>query len=163
MSGDGWLDGQGNIAGRTADTLFIDCTASAVEFRPAVPVFQPERIVLQMVRLPQPAFSAALTAYVEAHGGDDAQKNVLCASIPFPRTLADYPASLLANMRNQFAWGQDKALRDWIRASRLDGFGRLMAGADKQDAAKQATLARYKEQAGAAMANLPRLAAAAHG
>jgi len=145
------------------DTLFIDCTASAVDFRPIVPVFQSDRIVLQIVRLPQPAFSAALTAYVEAHGGDDAQKNRLCNPVPFPHTLAEYPASLLANMRNQFVWSQDKTLRDWIRASRLDGFGRLMASAAKDDAAKQATLARYKEQAGAAMANLPRLAGAAHG
>jgi len=144
-------------------TLFIDCSASAVEFRPTLPVFEPGRIVLQLLRLPQPAFSAALTAYVEAREDDDASKNRLCTAVAFPHTLAEYPGALLANMRNQYVWSQDKALRDWIRASRLDGFGRLMAGADKQDAAKQATLARYKEQAGAAMANLPRFAAAAHG
>jgi hypothetical protein len=55
-----------------ADTVFIDCTASAVDAslaasRPPQPIFQGDRIVLQLVRLPQPAFSAALLAYVEAH------------------------------------------------------------------------------------------------
>ena len=41
-------------------TLFIDCTASAVEKRPLQPSFQDRKIVLQMLRLPAPAFSAAL-------------------------------------------------------------------------------------------------------
>jgi NAD(P)-binding Rossmann-like domain len=142
------------------DALFIDCTASAVEPRPLLPIFQGEKIVLQMVRLPQPAFSAALVAYVEAHYEDDAQKNRLCGTVPFPHTLDDYPRATMANMRNQFQWGQDKELRQWIRASRLDGFGKLMAGADPQDMEKQAIMARLKEQAAAAMANLPKLMAA---
>jgi hypothetical protein len=47
-----------------------------------------------------------------------------------------------------------------VRATRLDGFGRLVACADREDAHKQAVLARYKEQAVAAMANLPSLVAA---
>ncbi|HEX5697624.1 MAG TPA: hypothetical protein VFX90_03135, partial [Rhodoferax sp.] len=49
-----------------AGTLVVDCTARAVERRPAVPVYQPGRIVLQMVRVPQPTFSAALIARLEA-------------------------------------------------------------------------------------------------
>lgn len=142
-----------------ADTLFIDCTASAVEPRPPQPIFQDGKIVLQLVRLPQPAFSAALVAYVEAHYGDDAQKNRLCGTVPFPHTLADYPRAMLANMGNQFQWGQDKTLRHWIRDSRLDGFGKLMTGVDPQDAEKQAILVRLKENAKAAIANLPRLIA----
>ena len=140
------------------DTLFIDCTASAVHFRPVQPVFQADRIVLQILRMPQPTFSAALTAFVEAHHDDDAHKNRLCGPIPFPETPSDYPHTVMANMRNQMQWGQDKGLRDWIRASRLDGFGKLMASADKLDTEKQAVIARLKEQSAAAMANLPRLA-----
>ena len=140
-----------------ADTLFIDCSASAVEPRPLQPIFQGDRIVLQMVRLPQPAFSAALVAYVEAHHEGDQHKNRLCGTVPFPHTLDDYPRAMLANMWNQFQWGQDKELRQWIRASRLDGFGKLMTGIDPQDTEKQAIMARLKEQAAAAMANLPKL------
>lgn len=141
------------------DTLFVDCTASAVETRPPQPMFQGDTIVPQLVRAPLVAFSAAMTAYVEAHYDDDAQKNRLCASVPFPHSLAEYPRAMLANMMNTFQWGQDKALREWIRTSRLDAFGKLTASVDKHDAGKQALLARVKELAAPAVANLQKLAA----
>jgi hypothetical protein len=64
-------------------------------------------------------------------------------------------------MSNQFQWGQDKLLRDWMRASRLDGFGKLVAGANRHDAAQMAVLRRLKEHAPAAVANLSRLVAGA--
>ncbi len=140
------------------DTLFIDCTASAVEPRPSQPIFQgDDRIVLQLVRLPQPAFSAALIAYVEAHHDGLEKKNRLCGTVPFPYTLDDYPRALIANMRNQVQWGLDKDLRQWVRESRLDGFGKLMTGIAPEDAEKQAIMARFKESAAGAMGNLPKL------
>ena len=147
---------QGRVA-VAANTLFIDCTASAVEPRPLQPIFQGDKIVVQLVRLPQPAFSAALVAYVEAHYEGDKQKNGLCGTVPFPHTLDDYPRAMLATMWNQAQWGQDKTLRQWVRNCRLDGFGKLMTGIDPQDTDKLAILARLKQQAMAAMANLPRL------
>ncbi len=141
-------------------TMCVDCTASAVEPRPVQPIFQPGRIVLQVVRLPLPTFSAALTAYVETHYDGDAEKNRLCASVPFPHRLQDYPRSMMVSLWNQFQWGQDKTLRTWVRNSRLDGFGKLMTGIDPQDTEKLATIARLREQSMAAMANMPKLAAA---
>ncbi len=63
----------------------------------------------------------------------------------------------MANMMNQFQWSQDKVLRNWIRESRLDGFGKIIASADPADEAKQATLLKLKECATAAMANIPKL------
>ena len=141
-------------------TLCIDCTASAVEPRPVQPIFQPGRIVLQVVRLPLPTFSAALTAYVETHYDSDGEKNRLCASVPFPHRLQDYPRAMMVSMWNQFQWGQDKTLRTWIRNSRLDGFGKLMTGIAPEETAKLATIARLREQSMAAMANMPTLLAA---
>lgn len=139
------------------DTLFIDCTASAIVAAPERPVFQGDTIVPQLIRVPLVAFSAAMTAYVEVHYDDEALKNRLCGPVPFPHTPAGYAHTMMANMRNQFHWGQDKTLRDWMRASRLDGFGKLMASADKEDAGKQAIITRLKEQSAAAMANMPAL------
>ena len=162
---DGLVLDQGRMPMMAADTLYIDCTASAVEPRPIQPIFQGNKLVLQIVRLPQPTFSAALVAWVEAHYGNDesdegdAQKNRLCGTVPFPHTLGDYPQLMLVSMRNQLQWGQDKALRQWIRNSRLDGFGKIIAGIDAQDAHKQAIVARMREQAVAAAANLPKLMA----
>ncbi|WP_295642016.1 FAD/NAD(P)-binding protein [uncultured Methylibium sp.] len=140
-------------------SLYVDCTASAVGFRASEPVFQPDRIVVQLLRAPLVAFSAALTAWIEAHHDDDALKNRLCAPVPFPHVAADYPRTVAAALANQFHWNQDEVLRKWIRHCRLDAFGRLTAGADKQDADKQAILARLKASVPAAMANMPRLIA----
>lgn len=145
------------------NTLFIDCTASAVTPRPAQAVFQGDKIVPQLVRAPLVAFSAAMTAYVEVHYDNEAHKNRLCAPVPFPNTLDAYLGTIMANMWNQFRWGQDKTLRAWIRASRLDGFGKLLGGVDKQDTEKQAVIAQLKMQAAAAMANLPALMAGRRG
>lgn len=139
--------------------VFVDCTASAVEPRPVQPVFQGARVVPQMLRLPQPAFSAALTAWVEAHhGGDEQLQNELCTPVPFPYDLDDYPATMLSTMLNQHRWSQHPELRRWIRASRLDGFGAVIAGADREDPAQQAILARLREHASGAVANLAGLA-----
>jgi len=151
---------QGRVAVEPG-TLFIDCTASAVHFKDPAPVFQGGRIVVQLLRAPLVAFSAALTAYVEAHYDDEAHKNRLCTPVPFPRTTADYPRTMAVNMSNQLQWSQDAALRQWIRHCRLDAFGRLAGGVDRADADKQDLLARLKTQAQAAAANMPRLLAAA--
>lgn len=138
-------------------TLFIDCSATAVEDRPAVPVFQGDLIVPQMIRIPQPAFSAALTAYVEANYEDDITKNGLCGSIPLPRTLDLYPRAVLGNMMNQLAWSQDPKLREWIRESRLDGFGKVIAAVDPTDMKKVAILKKFRSFSMPAAANLTKL------
>lgn len=151
---------QGRVAVEPG-ALYVDCTASAVRFKPATPVFQGRRIVVQLLRAPHVSFSAALTAHVETLHDDEALKNRLCTPVPFPHTVAGYLPMMAANMRNQAIWGQDAGLRQWIRQCRLDAFGRLIADADKTDPAKQAILARLKTQAQAAAANLPRLLAAA--
>jgi hypothetical protein len=151
---------QGKVAVEPG-TLYIDCTASAVEAKPAVPIFDGNLITPQLVRAPQPAFSAALIAYVEAHYPDDAAKNALCATVPFPANLTDYPACNIANMKNQMAWMQDKGLSKWIRASRLDGFGKVIAAISPDDAEKQEILLKFRSNAMGAMMNLHRLASEA--
>lgn len=139
-------------------TLYVDCTASAITTsRTAGPVFQDDRIHIQLLRAPLVALSAALTAYVEVHGGDEANKNKLCTPVPFPQDLAGYARATHASMMNQYHWSQDKALRQWIRNSRLDGFGKMIADLDKTDAAKMDVMGRLRTNAMAAIANMPRL------
>ena len=67
---------------------------------------------------------------------------------------------MLATMGNQFHWGQDRDLRRWIRASRLDGFGQLMAAADREDPVQRDILTRLGQHAPGAVRNLTRLAQA---
>jgi hypothetical protein len=143
-----------------ADTLYVDCTASAVAFRENQPVFQGDRIVVQLLRAPLPTLSAAVTAWVEVHGGDDAHKNSLSTPVPFPRNLAGYAAATLMSMSNQLRWSQDESLRRWLRRARLDGFARMVSEIDKQDEARQAVLARLRAASTAAARNMSRLVAA---
>ncbi len=145
-----------------AGTLYIDCTASAVEPRAMPPIFSGNKIVLQLVRAPLPTFSAALIAYVEAHYDDEKLKNKLCGNVPFPHSMADYPRTIAANMTNQMHWAEDKTLRNWMRESRLDGFGKLMTSIDPNDTEKTAIMAKFRASAMAAMANMPKLLAASH-
>jgi hypothetical protein len=139
--------------------LYIDCAASAVAKRPAVPIFQGGKIVLQLVRAPQPAFSAALVAYVEAHYDDDEDKNGLCATVPLSDTVEEFPRTALANLINESRWRKDSSLRGWIMRSRLDGFGKVVAAVSQDDIEKQAILTKIRENAGPAIANLQKLAA----
>jgi NAD(P)-binding Rossmann-like domain len=147
---------QGTIA-MEPGTLYVDCTASAIARRKAEPVFQENQIHIQLLRAPLVTLSAALTAYVEVHGGDDAQKNELCAPAPFPQNLMGYVSSTQVSMMNQFRWSQDKALRQWVRNTRLDGFGKIVATLDKTDTERHAILAKLRANTVAAMSNMPNL------
>jgi hypothetical protein len=143
-----------------AGALYVDCTASAVEPRAPVPIFQGDLIVPQLVRVPQPCFSAALIAFVEAHYPDDAAKNAMCRTVPFPHDLKSYLTTNIINIMNQGAWFTDERLGAWIRRSRLDGFGKIAAAVDRSDTARIAILQELRQTGPAAVQNLMRLAAA---
>ena len=147
---------QGRVA-MSPDTLYVDCTASAIPEQRTEPVFQGDRILIQLLRVPLVTLSAAVTALVEVHGTDDAHKNQLCTPVPFPKNLAGYAQSMMGSMMNQFHWSQDKVLRQWVRHSRLDGFAKMVAELDPADADKQAVLASLRTHSMAAMANMPKL------
>ncbi|MFO0413459.1 MAG: NAD(P)/FAD-dependent oxidoreductase, partial [bacterium] len=141
-----------------AGALYIDCTASAVTRRPAVPVFDGDRITLQMIRMPAPTFSAALAAWVEVHIGDQARRNELCTPCPLPDAVGDYPETELANLRNQLIWSSEPELRRWIRDSRLDGFGKVARAVTPDQTDRMAVLTALRDRAWPAAANLQRLA-----
>ena len=141
-----------------AGALYIDCTASAVTRRPAVPVFDGDRITLQMIRMPAPTFSAALAAWVEVHIGDEARRNELCTPCPLPDAVGDYPETELANLRNQLIWSSEPELRRWIRDSRLDGFGKVARAVTPDQTDRMAVLTALRDRAWPAAANLQLLA-----
>ena len=140
-----------------ADRLYVDCSASAVERRPAIPVFDGNRITAQMVRTFQPTFSAALIAYVEAHIDDEVEKNRLCHPIPMPGEPIHWLTMMAVNMANQQKWSKNKDLRNWMAQSRLDGFSGLARAVKPDDVEKMAILQRYAASAAPAAANLQKL------
>jgi hypothetical protein len=153
---------QGEVALAGDETLFIDCTASALTKRPLKPVFDGARLTLQMIRIPQPTFSAACIAFIEATFGaaSDDEKNRYCAPIPLPDTLEDFPLAQITDQTNRYHAARHAGLRAWMTASRLDGYAHLVAAVPPTDTARMALLARLHNATKAAMANLPRLVAA---
>jgi hypothetical protein len=143
------------------DRLYVDCSASAVERRPIVPVFEGNKITPQMVRTFQPTFSGAFIAHIEATVEDEAQKNALCAVIPMPDKPLHWLSMLAVNMANQHRWGRDKELRGWIARSRLDAFTAMARAVLPTDTEKLALLQRYAQSAAPAAAKLQALLAAA--
>jgi hypothetical protein len=142
------------------NTLYIDCTASALQRPPSVPVFAGDRITLQMVRFPQLPFSAALIGFLESTSLDDAAKNQLIAPLRISDTVEEYIVELATDFANRQACGKHREVRAWISSSRTDGFSRVLRDIDQNDSAKLAILARVREATAAAALNLPRLLAA---
>ena len=100
-------------------TAHIDCSADGLERRPAVPVFDGNRVTLQTVRHCQQVFSAAFIAHCEVAYE---AKNDLCGVVPHPDSATDWIRTAYGNSSNSRRWGADPDLQAWLASSRLDGF-----------------------------------------
>jgi len=152
----------GTTVEAVADTLYVDCTASAVasNVNDRTPVFQPGTINLQMVRQFQPCFSSALIAFIEANIDDDTERQNLTRPTPMTDTLDDYLRGLIDGLLNQAFWNGNEQVAAWISECRLDGFGGLIKQVSPDDTAKMATLGRIMDAAPRAAGNLQRLVSA---
>lgn len=149
---------QGTIA-TSSNNLHIDCSASAITNLAIKKVFQGNLITPQTVRSYQPVFSAAFIAHVEACYSDEAEKNRLCSVVPLPNHDTDWIRMMAALMMNQYQWSQIEDLRNWLLANRLDGMGKLVRSASKDDAEKQAILTRMRDNSAPAMMKIQRFLA----
>lgn len=142
------------------DTLYVDCTARALGHSKTWPIFDQDRIALQMIRLYQPTFSAALLAKIEASFDNDKAKNAVATPVPMTDEVQSWVVSQLASTLNQFSWTQHPEIRDWISSCRLDGFGRAAREVDRNDPEVKAIYNRIKELSMPTFASMQRLAAA---
>ena len=141
------------------DTLYVDCSASAIQPLPGLPVFDGARINLFMVRFCQPLFSAALIAFVESHVEGDAERNALCAVVPSPELPRDWMRMWAATLANTARWRQHPALNAWLMKCRLNGQAVMARGLSPDDSARIALLQQTGAKAGEAAARLPALLA----
>ena len=102
------------------EVLHVDCTALGLRGAPAMPVFQPDRIVLQQIRHNSPPFNAALIGFVEAHRDDDADKNRLCPPNPYAVSIDDWPRMMSRTWRTELRWLNEPDLMTWVAGSRLN-------------------------------------------
>lgn len=145
-----------------ADTsrVHVHCTADGVPRKPAVPIFQGDRLVPQYVRRCAPVFAAGLIARIEALDLDDAQKNDLCRTVPMVDEPADWLQAHLVEARNRRGWSRVPELRAWLAEARLDGFGSMLARAlAAPDPAQAVLLERYRRAAAPAYARMEALLA----
>ena len=141
------------------NALYVDCTARAVGHRPTVPVFNGNRITIQMVRAGLICFSAAIIAHVEGTYEDEAEKNELCLPVQVGRTDLDWLHLALADLRTGRRWGANKALRRWVSEHRLSGSGAGSADESAYGPEAERIRERLREARPRAEANLARLVA----
>jgi hypothetical protein len=102
------------------DSLIVHCAASGHQYPPLVPIWGPDKIRLQTIRVGFPCFCAALAGYVEATRDDDRERNRLCP----PNTLPDSPASWARmQVRGTIAartYGAEPDIADWANGCALN-------------------------------------------
>ncbi|MGK0405690.1 MAG: hypothetical protein ACJAR6_001065 [Oleispira sp.] len=144
----------------TANTLYIDCSASAIVDRGGKPVFDGDLITPQFVRPYQPVFSASLIAHVELNFQSEEDKNRLCGVVPLPNSDIDFIHFTAAAFMNQYQWSQDDKLQQWMSGNRLDGPGTLLKTIAKDDIEKWAVIDRIKKNSPLAAVKLSEFQAA---
>ncbi len=142
-------------------TLYIDCTAKGLAPGSGnqTPVFSETKISLNMVRMYQPTFSAALIAHLESNVQDLATKQKMTQAVPMTDTAEDWVRGQVASMSNQYTWSQDNDLPTWLADCRLDLLSKMVRSAREDDTEKQAIISRLLENSGLALQNVQRLAA----
>ncbi|MEL6877968.1 MAG: NAD(P)-binding protein [Pseudomonadota bacterium] len=113
-----------------SDTLFIDCTASAVPFDARYnqrPFFDGDTITLQLAQAPFVPYSASLAAFLEANFETDEERNALVPPAPLTDTPNTYPASFLANLRSTGLLSQNEKTNAFNSRSRLHPTGPAIA------------------------------------
>jgi hypothetical protein len=145
------------------ETLFVDCTASIFELNEPddTPVFSDDRIALKMIRLYQPCFGAALSAYMEATIGDTGRIQAMTQTTPMTDTVADFTRSMSTSMENESAWSSEPDIAAWMAGCRLNPAHYTIADFDPSDEVRVATMGRMQATGIPAYENLKRLAATA--
>ncbi len=142
-------------------TLHVDCTAAGLSAAPAVPVFQPGRIVLQQARYNSPCFNAALIGWVEARREEDEERNELCPPNPYASAVGDWPRMMSRGWRTEQRWLAEPDLTEWVNGSRLNLLGALPEHAAEEPVRE--ALERFVTHVGPAIERLEELDGTARG
>ncbi|NNE48972.1 MAG: hypothetical protein HKN38_02075, partial [Altererythrobacter sp.] len=121
------------------------------------PLFRADEIVLQPLHVPVVTFSAAMTAYIEAHFDDDNDKNLIASPGPLTDTPATFPYAQMISMMNRGAWSQKPEIMAFLARSRLDNGGPVVASLMTEGSPKLAVLEEFREAAQKHMPDLIRL------
>lgn len=115
------------------DTLYVDCSAGAIQMPPKLPVFNHDTINLFMVRICQPTFSGAVIAYIESRFSDRSEQNAMCAVVPSPEYPVDWLRMWLVTLTNLGCWNKDLAMQAWLKRCRLNSAAVMTRGVAPDD------------------------------
>jgi hypothetical protein len=151
------------------DTLYIDCSASALhQPAPDAAVFAPGLVTLLPTRWAQPAFSAALIAFVESRFADDteqnlAEKNRMCRVVPYPADPIDWLALWQPTLANAAEWARRPEVAEWVSRSRLNSSAAAERGLDPADPRRRRLRGLLRAAGADAAVRIPHLLAMATG
>jgi hypothetical protein len=135
-----------------ADALVVHCAAEGLKYPGLRPIWTPEAITPQPVRVGFPCFGAALAGHVEATRDDDAEKNRVCRPSPYSNTPADWATMQTIGGDASLAMSKETDLRVWSNSTTLNPARIPRERAD--DPAVLAASARLKEYIGPGRARL---------
>jgi len=81
------LELKGGKEAITERTVLVDCTTNGLTSKPAVPVFNHDKLILQSVSLCAQTFSASFIGYVESQNWDIEKKNHMSEPVPHPNLV----------------------------------------------------------------------------
>ena len=101
-------------------TVHVHCAARGLAHPPLRPIFEPERVTLQVISWGFACYQFAMLGVIEATVESDAQKNALCPPIAYWDVNGDYLTAFLATMASTTALAAHPAVTRWTKASRLN-------------------------------------------
>ncbi len=137
-------------------SLVVHCAASGLQYPPLVPLWAPDKIRLQTIRVGFPCFCAALAGYVEATRDDDRERNRLCPPNTLPDTLASWARMQVRGTIAARTYGAEPDVAAWANGCALNP-GRVDP-ARRDDPAVQAAAARLAEHTERGLTRMAELA-----
>jgi len=102
------------------DALVVHCAASGLQYPPMVPVWSPDKIRLQTIRVGFPCFCAALAGFVEATRDDDRERNRLCPPNTLPDDLATWAEMQVRGTLAARTYGAEPDIAAWANEVALN-------------------------------------------
>ena len=101
-------------------SLVVHCAASGLQYPPMVPIWGPDAIRLQTIRVGFPCFCAALAGYVEAMRDDDRERNRLCPPNVYGNTAAEWALMQARGMTAAATFGAESDIAAWANGCALN-------------------------------------------
>jgi len=139
------------------DAVIVHCAAEGLKYPGLRPIWTPESITPQPVRVGFPCFGAALAGHVEATRDDDAEKNRICRPSPYADTTAGWAAMQVIGGDASLAMSKESDLRAWGNRTTLNPA--RIPDDRVDDPAVVDALARVRQLIGAGRARLAEFAA----